>query len=372
MKILFVLHDLSLTGAPKLGLQIATVFAETHNVTLVSKKAGPLSEQIDRSKIKDVIITDTSHEIKDSPVNDRVDSAVELIKTKKPDLIYVNSIAAADWVLAAVETNTRVVLHTHEMSKEIMSLLRRRIFRPEDIHRADYIVAASEECLKDAIDIFRLDVSKSENFSVCVDIDAVRQSAAMDMPFLPKRHDGQALGFDKKIVAMCGLACLRKGSDIFYTAAKLMPEIDFLWVGPWDDKAAINANTALALNEGAPLDNLYWTNTTANPYAFIARSDFFFLTSREDPNPLVVPEALLLNLPTASFTACGGSHEWTRRFGFALSGETDTLRMVAFLKRYFATASYRHDRSYTKDLLPLLDLRTKAKGLLDTIIKTAA
>ena len=107
---------------------------------------------------------------------------------------------------------------------------------------------------------------------------------------------------------MCGVAVPRKGPDIFWEVAKALPEYDFVWIGSWDDDDYVrNNNNALSLNEQEPLGNLYWTNSLTNPYTALNQIDLFTLTSREDPNPLVVLEAIALDKPAVTFTKTGAS-----------------------------------------------------------------
>jgi glycosyltransferase involved in cell wall biosynthesis len=339
MNIVFVLHELSLTGAPKIGLQIATILARMHKVWLIAKSDGPLRAQIP-SVFEDVTITDTHHSICQDSLEKRIGSAMARLDGIRPDLVYVNSLAAGDWLSAAVRGRYRNLLHVHEMSGGIVSLARAGTYHTYDVQRADRILAASRECMRDIRDIFGVSQPKVSNFGVCVDIDDILEKSRLQ-PVAGCRHDGVAVALckqrgAKRIIATCGLAQQRKGADIFWETARLIPEHDFLWIGPWNEGEALGANPALALNEREPLSNLYWTNTTDNPYAVIARADMFVLTAREDPNPLVVPEAISLGLPVLTFAVGGGAHHWTSRWGISLSGSPNPQRLSSFIRRFFS------------------------------------
>lgn len=331
MNIVFVLHDLNLTGAPRLGLQIAQEFAKENNVTLISKRDGPLGEGINKIFNK-VITTNTHHEHCKTSLDKRIDDAATLLKKYSPDLVYVNSMAAADWLSAAIKIGCKNVLHIHEMEKEIIGLEGMKVFDRADISRADLIVTASETCLLQSQSIFQFPLNKTYNLDVCVNIEEITEKSTLKVED-PKNFAGEKLKINKPIIAMCGVACDRKGSDIFYETAKLCPQFDFLWVGPWDDSNANKVNTALSLQAKNPLSNLYWTNTTNNPYAYIKKADYFVLTSREDPNPLVIPESIALGVRTIAFSHTGGSHIWTNRFGITLSGEVSASRIVKLIEK---------------------------------------
>jgi len=339
MKIAFILHDLNLTGAARLGLQVARVMARSHDVKLVAKRDGPLRETIPEGLFRDLVITDTNHEDCDESLDSRVANASQWLKESDPDLVYVNSIAAADWVGAARQSAHRSVLHIHEMLREISNLRLSNVFDGYDVGHSDRILAASRECLEAVRSAFSIPAEKLTNFGVCVDVPDI-EAKSRDKPAAAVRHDGELLDYrgkpDRKLIAMCGLAQHRKGADLFWETARISPEHDFLWIGPWDDPNSELVNPALPLNSQMPLDNLYWTNTTTNPYSAMARADLFALTSREDPNPLVVPEAISLGRPVVTFAASGGAHEWTSRHGLSLSGKPDPQRLADFARHFFS------------------------------------
>lgn len=355
MKIAFVLHDFGLTGAPKLGLQIAAILARHHPVWLFVKQDGPLRSMVPARLFQDLVVTNTSHEIRHDPLGVRVDQAATSLRAIQPDLVYVNSIAAADWIGGAVRARCRSVLHVHEMRRQIYDLKRINVYSTADVVKADRVLAASPECLRDFQGVFGVDPRKVEDFGVCIDLTDIQDKATSNPP-RAVRHDGEALSYiarsrDRKIVAMCGLAQQRKGADLFWDTARLTPEHDFLWIGPWNDPAAQKTNPALPLNARTPLDNLYWTNLTTNPYAAMTHVHLFALTAREDPNPLVVPEAIALGLPVATFAGTGGSHHWTNRYGLSLSGQPNPERLSAFIRRFFhlpvPTAAWTANQSFS-------------------------
>jgi glycosyltransferase involved in cell wall biosynthesis len=270
----------------------------------------------------------------------RVSKAAAWLEEADPDLVYVNSLGAADWLGAARRTGHRSVLHVHEMMREISMLLLGDVFESYDVTHAARVLAASRECMKNVQSAFGIPSDRISNFGVCVDVTDIERRSK-EAPPRASRHDGGELDYEnrgeRKIIAMCGLAQHRKGADLFWESARMAPEFDFLWIGPWDDSdVEVVTNPALPLNSATPLDNLYWTNVTTNPYSAMSRADLFTLTSREDPNPLVVPEAIALGRPVLTFADTGGAHEWTSRYGLCLSGAPEPQRLADFARRFFS------------------------------------
>ena len=132
-------------------------------------------------------------------------------------------------------------------------------------------------------------------------------------------------------MGMCGLAQPRKGADIFFEVAERVPEHDFVWIGPWaPPDADANEPTWQRFKELA-LPNFYVTGLVENPYAHLRRLDAFVLTSREDPNPLVVAEALVLGKRVLAFSETGASADLLSRFGYAFTGLPDAGRIAKLL-----------------------------------------
>ncbi|MCE7798400.1 hypothetical protein LWE61_17825 [Sphingobium sufflavum] len=370
MKIAFILHDFSLTGAPKIGLDIASILSRRHTVSLVSKKDGPLRAFAEKAGLSDVAMINTSHETSRLSLSSRVELYEDYLKRFKPDLVYINSLAAADWASACYMLEIPFLVHVHEMRSGIRALAVEGIYSIGDIRHANLVLSASEECGRDARDELLLGSRSIVNFGVSIDCAAVaRKSLEEPAKAVNARKtilaDTPKDGRTRPLIAMCGQSCLRKGSDMFWELALRVPECDFLWVGPWDDDTSKVVNPALAMNSERPLDNLYWTGLLANPYSSIVRADLFMLTAREDPNPLVVPEALSLGVPVCSFVNTGGSRFWTERYGFSLAGAVSTDRMESFLRKLLAQTPL--DAQPTAAFFEEADIEGKVQELLQEI-----
>lgn len=109
---------------------------------------------------------------------------------------------------------------------------------------------------------------------------------------------------DTSIVLNIGFADLRKGVDLFCRMAeevqKKRENVKFLWVGNlensarvWFDDDRTNGNV-MFIGQRSDIDRL------------LSATDVFALTSREDPFPSVVLEALSLGLPVVAFNDGGG------------------------------------------------------------------
>ena len=369
MRVCVVCHEASLTGAPRIGFDIAAHLSDRHEVTLLAKRGGPLADQPQYRKLLGAYqVLGTSHAICDHTYRQRVDAAVDLLNERRPDLLYVNSVSAGEWCEAGHRCAVPVVLHTHETRVSLPSLLA-SVCTPRVLTFTDLLVGASRTAVEDLQAVTSTTAPKWFEFGICVDVDAVLDGAAQAVP-PPVNARGGALAADssRAAIAMCGLAQPRKGADIFLAAAQRAPEFDFVWIGPWSPQQTY-ANAAtherfVALG----LPNLYCTGLTDNPYAHLARADVFALTSREDPNPLVVAEALVLGCKTVAFAETGASVELLDRFGYALSGAPDAERLVGLLSRLVAEPAGRWRESVPGAARALLDGTAKLARLEETLI----
>lgn len=330
MRICMVCHEASLTGAPKVGFDVARFLSESHEVHLVVKTGGRL---LDLPRYAELAAThrnvETHHAVCDLSYAERVDRAVGVLEEIRPDLLYVNSTPAADWCEAGALLKAAVVLHVHETKVDLPGIFS-RIAPPRCMGWVDLLVGASRATLDDVEEITGVRFENKLDFGIYVDADAiVAQSDMRADP--PVNARGASPGGGRRVVAMSGLAQPRKGPDIFFDLARRLPRYDFLWIGPWEPPDTTQNGPTVERYYSRPLDNFYVTGLTENPYAYLRGTDVFVLTAREDPNPLVVIEALLLGKKVVAFSRTGSSRVLLDRFGYVLSGGPDGKRAAEML-----------------------------------------
>lgn len=331
MRICMVCHEASLTGAPKVGFELALFLAESHEIHLIVKADGPLLEQPRYAKLKESHRNvDTHHETCDLPYADRLEQAVRILEEIRPNLLYVNSVAAADWCEAGAGVAAAVVLHTHEARTSLPSLLS-RVASPRLPDWTDLLVGASRTTLNDMQEVTGVRFEDCLDFGILVDAESILAQGKLSVDPPPVNARGDSPDHDRRMVAMCGLAQPRKGTDVFFDLARRLPQYDFLWIGPWEPPDTMLNDTVIKCFRSQSLPNFYVTGLTENPYAYLRETDAFVLTSREDPNPLVIAEALLLGKKVVAFSETGSSKALLDRFGYVLSGTPNSERAAALL-----------------------------------------
>ena len=120
---------------------------------------------------------------------------------------------------------------------------------------------------------------------------------------------------DGFIVMGCGTADTRKGLDLFIGLAdKILtrcPEsIHFVWVGP--ETIYDTLSLPFAKKDAKSLgiaDRVHFVGERPDPSAIFLAADVFVLTSRDDPFPSVVLEAMAAGAPVVVFQGAGGAPE---------------------------------------------------------------
>lgn len=175
-----------------------------------------------------------------------------------------------------------------------------------------------------------------------------------------------------KLVLNVGYADFRKGFDIFLSVAKIMAlrrgDVHFAWLG--NSTAAIR-DWLLADIAGTQLEGrFHMLGHDPHPVPTFEAADAFFLSSREDPFPTVVLEAMRAGLPIVALKHGGGFTGLVAEHGTLvdrndLNGITDAIGAAVDLagaereakaqaQRDVIGKEFRFD-DYLSDLLKLLD-----------------
>ena len=161
---------------------------------------------------------------------------------------------------------------------------------------------------------------------------------------------------DAFVVGACGTLGWRKGSDIFVQVAAALARtnsgkpLHFVWIGA-DLESREAAQLRFDVERLGVADVVHFVATIPDTFRYMSILDVFFLSSREDPFPLVSLEAASLGLPIVYFAESGGTLE----FAGADAGLAVPYLDVA------AAADAIHRLATTPNLRADLGRRAKAK-----------
>jgi glycosyltransferase involved in cell wall biosynthesis len=144
---------------------------------------------------------------------------------------------------------------------------------------------------------------------------------------------------DARIVLCAGYADHRKGLDLFADACIQVldqdPRAIAVWIGHADDRLLDEVRTSI--HQAGHTDRFVFTGRIDNPQDYYAAADVYALTSREDPFPSVVLEALDACVPVVSFAGVVGSEEVLERGTGLLVPAFDTDAMAAAIRKLLDT-----------------------------------
>ncbi|MBR9999656.1 MAG: glycosyltransferase family 4 protein [Cyclobacteriaceae bacterium] len=198
----------------------------------------------------------------------------------------------------------RLITHTHELESVIQTAGRKNI---QLLHRiTDHYIAASAAVKKNLIINHRIPENK-----ITVHFEAIEPvSAGSDKPvnFPIDLKDSDF------VVGGAGFVDYRKGFDLFLETARILVQEEnctharFIWIGGFGRNKQKIVDGFI---ERHGLQNhVKFPGEMADPFPVYRRFNLFFLSSREDPYPLVMLENAYLGIPVIGFKGSGGADEF--------------------------------------------------------------
>jgi O-antigen biosynthesis protein len=309
-KILLVCHDAEFYGAQILALNIARVLRNEFcfTVTTVLLGAGPLRDQF--AAIGPVLDLGNPTWRECFGLVEGYRRQLELRQLAREGYMYAicNSVATGNLMPLLQAEGFKTIGLVHEL--------------PQFLQKFGLLDAAKQFATQSSRVVFPAPFVRDQfiSFVAVQDVPAVvrpqglfrinpygcRKSVARDL--LLKRLK---LDADCSLVVAAGSSDLRKGMDLFVEIAlkviSLNQQVHFIWVGSDQTETAI-ACMNIVTQAGAE-NRIHFTGILGNPddYAQVmAGADVFVLTSREDPFPSVVLDAMSVSVPVVGFAGAGG------------------------------------------------------------------
>ena len=306
VNILLISHDASLTGAPAVLLNLASWLVEFTGANVRFLVGGQSTERLTAfRRIGPCLHVDDIATFEKSKLADFVSDC---------RIVYANSVASAKLLqaaLLALPANVRVIAHSHERRTVLGHFKEETEYITQ---AADHIIAVSDEA---AGELREFDPRRLATVTVIP-------------PFIEEFDEAKAIGANFSLITKnnfnlkarifgCGTIESRKGFDLFCeTVATLsLRRTDFeaIWIGPSPDPSEPNAT----LSKFGLENKVQAIGQHPYPRTLYHPSDIFFMSSREDPFPLVCIEAAERELPIVCFDErAGGTASIVRKAGCGL------------------------------------------------------
>lgn len=233
------------------------------------------------------------------------------LKRQKFDLIVSNTVTNGDIMPILAQLEIPITTYVHELEMGIQQYTKPEYFQNVKSLSKSFIACA---------------VSVKENLILNHQIDtslikvlpSLLPASALNYRVEKSVNDKLRMKYNIPLNAFLiggmGTVDLRKGVDIFLHAAnklKTDSTIFFLWVGGQETET--DYKNFLIDKSRLGLENVFFQPSVNNPLDFMSIFDVFFVSSREDPYPLVVLEAALLSKPIICFDKAGGAKDFVEQ-----------------------------------------------------------
>jgi len=299
-RLLLVGHDAYKHGAQMLLMSMAKIYTQQFgmDVTILLKDSGPL-------------VPDYTNVCKTVVLNQLGESNLEgWARHQGFDIAIFNTSVTGNLVPALKRAGTKVTMLIHELPNLI-----------ESYDLAPNMQIVAQQC---EFAIFPSAIVQ-DGFNHYTSNATVEQKIHPQGIYMPIEYSHAArneirseLGIpsDAKVVLNVGFADLRKGFDIFLQIARQMiverPDVHFVWAGAIEQEMErwVQSDLDAALEKRIHL--IGFTNKMADYYS---ASDCLFLSSREDPYPSVVLEAMCVGAPVVLFSRATGFDSLISKYG---------------------------------------------------------
>jgi glycosyltransferase involved in cell wall biosynthesis len=346
VKVLFISHDGSATGAPFVLLELIRRIQPELELgsTVLFKRRGPLVSEF--AKHARVLFWPSAASSWIELLVNRINSLLGrkshfrkavlrlMIRVGRFDLVYVNTVDSLDLLGdLAGSFSCPVVCHVHELQYTIESYC--------------------------GVDKVAHGLPLVNNFIVVAQVVGDNLSSQFHVPkekmvVIPpvvRRLESSAVERNEPaepLTVLCvGQPGWRKGTDVVIHLAKYLtdtlPEmpVKFVWLGSMGRVADLESRFDIeAASMGGRIEFL---GHVSDPGRFYAAADVFLLPSREDPFPLVAMEAAAFGVPIIAFKGAGGISEHVAKWNSGVA--VDYLSIVELAK---AVVEYQKSPSLRK------------------------
>jgi glycosyltransferase involved in cell wall biosynthesis len=316
--ILFVSHDANRAGAQLFLLNLMLFLKERgYNLSiLILTEYGSLLQDFEKEfnvyyYHKSTIGKKSSFLSKFIKREVKNDVFQEIKNKNKVELVYLNTIASA-WAINIIKEYFKVpvISHIHELGHSL-ELYANETDRTSLIEKSSKIIACSDAVGKNLFENFGATKNKLVTIHSFIKNEDVKNKL-IDIN-TDKIKEQFNIPKDKFLVGACGNAEWRKGTDVFLSVAnsciKKDNNIVFIWIGMKND-GKYSYQIKFDIELMGIKENVILIEQTPYSIELIKSLDVFFVSSREDPFPLVMLEAAICKKAIIGFDNTGGCSEF--------------------------------------------------------------
>lgn len=305
---MFVSHEATRTGAPKIILNILKRFRATCDIdceTIVHNEGHLLEEFAQNSKVHCLRLP----RVRSTELQKQIRGIVRKKGTKHPDVAICNSMESRFVMEQLNQLGVPVIALVHELPCSYTDADYELLY--DNTEKIVFPVQTVREATNKKLPIpFTRDLILPQGllnpyFGQNTERETARAQIRREL----------AIPQDAFVVLGCGTLDLRKGIDHFAAIARNVVRknnyensVHFVWVGEgprWSHSPMHYVQIDLRRSKTA--SHVHFVGEREHVDPFFVGSDMFLLSSRVDPFPCVVHEAMATNLPVMAFDDSGGA-----------------------------------------------------------------
>jgi len=311
-RILLVGHDAHRHGAQMLLLNIAKIYRSKFgmDVVIVLKEGGPMLGEYQRVAQTHVLSKTGQGGLH------------KLLSRIKFSAAICNTCVTGDLTPALRQAGLQVLSLVHEMPNLIKDYqLESRI---QTIANKAHHVVFPAPVVQQGFEQF----TESFSASAVIQPQGTYTSVVFDQKAREQIRTELGIAVHQKMVIGVGYADLRKGFDLFMETARRLMRSDnnmhFVWVGALSADMQRWIQTDFSNQQDQ--SRLHIVGFTDRVKAYYSAADCLFLSSREDPYPTVVLEAMNVGIPVITFRGTSGMDSLLQEHGYVVTlGDTAAL-----------------------------------------------
>ncbi|MBD8124352.1 glycosyltransferase [Pseudomonas lutea] len=265
------------------------------------------------------------------------------------ELAYLNTVVSGRFLSMLADygkaLDCDIVTHIHEMQNVIDAFPKEMKIL---LSRTTLWISASPRSTK--MLVAKYGISEKKVITVPAFINPTKPHG-YHAPDRQVARDALGISSGALVVVGCGTVYHRKGVDLFIETARQVKEssaeaVQFVWIGDGPDLASMRAT--LTPDE---CKYIFLVGNRINANHLIACGDLFFMSSREDPFPLVVLEAAQHRIPSICFRPATGIVDFIEKdAGFVLDKicTKSAARLIIKLSSQPETIRDRGEKAYEK------------------------
>lgn len=346
-KILVISHEATLTGAPILLLNLLQCLQNHFQFTIVLKRGGDLEKNFKQFGttylLKHKNYSNETNILK--KIYDRIIYFFKQLQIIIPylqcNVVLSNTVCNGRLLKRFSVVGKPILLYVHELESMIQYF---NEFKDSEfsLKLAQVIFYPSNAVQNNLIQQHKVEFSKTTFLPYYFPKEIFDHSSNEKLFYRKKFLEQYSIPEQAFLVVGMGMVSERKGTqhfiDVASEAIQLNSNIYFVWIGDFNqDSYAQNIKSKFFDNT----KNKQVIFTGKLPYAStnLLAFDLFFLSSIEDPYPLVVLEAAYQNVPTICYNNSGGIVEFIgSEYGFAiekLSIQQTTKKIIEIAQQPF-------------------------------------